>query len=145
MPRKDEPNYDKLYKRRPLLESLSETYLKYYKPSEKQVIDESMVKFKGRNTLKQYNPIKPIKRGFKIWISADEHGFVCEFQIYTGKIVGLAEKRLDERVVMDLTRQIVSKNYQVYFNNYFTSVDLMIKLKNKNVLASQIAKRDSSY
>lgn len=140
MPRKGEPNYDKLYKIRPLLESLSETYLKYYKPSEIQAIDESMVKFKGRSTLKQYNPMKLIKRGFKIWVRADKHGFVCEFQVYTGKIAGLAEKRLGERVVMDLTRQIVSKNYQVYFDNYFTSVDF--QLKNKNVLACGTVRRD---
>jgi len=142
MPRKGEPNYDKLYKIKPLLVSLSKTYLKYYKPSEKQAIDESMVKFEGRSTLKQYNPMKPIKRGFKIWVRANEHGFVCEFQVYTGKIADLAEKRLGERVIMDLTRQIVSKNYQVYFDNYFTSVDLMIELKNKNVLACGTVRRD---
>ena len=62
---------------RPLLESLSQNYLQYYKPSEKQAIDESMVSLKDRSTLKQYNPQKPIKRGFNIWVRVDEHGFVC--------------------------------------------------------------------
>lgn len=135
MPQKGEPNYDKLYKLRPLLDMLSENFIKFYKPSEKQAVDESMVKFKGRSTLKQYNPQKPIKRGFKIWVRADEHGFVCEFQVYTGKTANLVEKQLGERVVIDLTHQIISKNYQVYFDNYFTSVNLMIELKSKNILA----------
>ena len=29
-------------------------------------IDESMTKFKGRSTLKQYMPLKPVKRGIKL-------------------------------------------------------------------------------
>ena len=29
-------------------------------------INESMILFKGRSSLKQYNPMKPIKRGYKI-------------------------------------------------------------------------------
>ena len=31
-------------------------------------IDEAMVKYKGRSSLKQYLPMKPIKRGFKVWV-----------------------------------------------------------------------------
>ncbi len=45
-----------------------------------------MVKYKGRSALKQYVPKKPIRRGFKVWVRADNHnGFVCDFQVYTGK------------------------------------------------------------
>jgi len=63
MPQKKDPNYDKLYKVRPLLDRLSETFAKYYNPIEHQSIDESMIKFKGRSSMKQYIPQKPIKRG----------------------------------------------------------------------------------
>ena len=135
MPSRNDPNYDKLYKIRTLLEMLSQNFLVYYKPSEKQAIDESMVKFKGKRTLKQYNPKNSIKRGFKIWVRADAHGFVCEFQVYTGKIDGLAEKQLGERVVKDLTNKIKNKNYQVYFDNYFSSINLLIDLKENGILA----------
>ncbi|KAH1021503.1 hypothetical protein HUJ04_011009 [Dendroctonus ponderosae] len=64
-PGRDSPNYDKLYKLRPLLDILSETYKNSWKPSKNQSIDESMIRFKGRNALKQYMPNKPIKRGYK--------------------------------------------------------------------------------
>ena len=32
-----------------------------------------MVPFKGRSTLKQYMPKKPVRHGFKVWMLADSH------------------------------------------------------------------------
>jgi len=84
-PKKEENNYDKLYKLRPLLDKLTETYKNCWNPSENQCVDESMIKFKGRSSMKQYIPNKPVKRGYKIWVRADSSRYVCEFQIYTGK------------------------------------------------------------
>ena len=34
---------------------------------------EAMVPFKGRSTLKQYMPMKPVICGFKVWMLADAH------------------------------------------------------------------------
>ena len=48
-------------------------------------VDESMIRFKGRSSLKQYNPMKPIKRGYKIWCLADNDGYIYKFDIYTVK------------------------------------------------------------
>lgn len=134
-PKKDQPGYDKLYKIRPMLDQLSHNFLKYYKPFRNQSIDESMIKFKGRSTIKQYMPQKPIKRGYKVWVRADEKGFVCEFQIYTGKIDGKTENLLGERVVKDLSRVLIGKYYNLYFDNYFTNVNLIITLKLEGILA----------
>ena len=85
-PERDEPGYDKLYKVAPFLSILFEIFQYFYDPSMNQAIDESMMKFKGRSTMKQYMPMKPIKRGYKVWVRSDEYGYICEFQIYTGKI-----------------------------------------------------------
>ena len=41
-----------------------------YDPSQNISIDESMLCFKCRITMKQYLPMKTIKRGFKIWFSS---------------------------------------------------------------------------
>ncbi|GBM15863.1 Chimeric ERCC6-PGBD3 protein [Araneus ventricosus] len=65
-PKREDALFDKLYKLRPLLSHLSERFLSAFRPSKCQSIDESMVKFKGRSSLKQYMPKKPIKRGYKI-------------------------------------------------------------------------------
>jgi len=133
-PKKSEPNYDKLYKLRPLLNRLQETFKTYWKPSKYQSINKSMIKFKGRSSLKQYMPAKPLKRGYKCWVCADEFSYVCEFQIYTGKAES-SEKQLGARVVKDLTRELVGKNHHVYFDNFFTGVDLLLSLKKEKIFA----------
>lgn len=67
MPQPKTDNFDKLYKIRPLLTHLSEAFSAAFTPYRNLSIDESMCPFKGRTSLKQYMPMKPIKRGFKIW------------------------------------------------------------------------------
>ncbi|GFQ93506.1 piggyBac transposable element-derived protein 4 [Trichonephila clavata] len=74
MPKKPEKNFDKLYKVRPFLDHLSEKFLKVFKPGLKQAIDESMIKFKGRSSLKQYMPKKPIERDYKVFMRCDSRG-----------------------------------------------------------------------
>ncbi|GFU05720.1 piggyBac transposable element-derived protein 4 [Nephila pilipes] len=54
---------------------LPERYENIFRPGECQKINESMVKFRGRSTLKKYMPKKPIKRGYKAWMHCDESGF----------------------------------------------------------------------
>jgi len=57
-----------------------------YKPSRHLAVDESMVAFKGRSSMKKFMPLKPIKRGFKVWALADsQSGFFLNFDVYTGK------------------------------------------------------------
>lgn len=73
-PARDHPNFDKLYKVRPLLTELSKTFAENYLPTELLAIDESMIKFKGRSSLKQYMPKKPVKRGYKVWMLCASSG-----------------------------------------------------------------------
>lgn len=141
-PQKNDPEYDKLYKLRPFLETLSENYAAFYDGTRKRAIDESMIKFKGRSTIKQYLPMKPIKRGFKVWVQADEHGYVCKFQIYTGKLNNQTEKLLGERIVKDLSYDLRHKYYQIFFDNYFTSVNLMSCFLKDKILACGTVRKD---
>ena len=49
-------------------------------------IDEAMIKFEGRSSLKQYMPMKPINREIKMWCRADSiNGYLNDFKIYTCK------------------------------------------------------------
>nr|XP_027214187.1 piggyBac transposable element-derived protein 4-like [Penaeus vannamei] len=82
MPNRNNPNYDRLYKIRPLIEHLNKQFQTCYNPSQMQAIDESMIKFKGRNTIKQYMPQKPTKRPYKVWVRAGDSGYVCQAEIY---------------------------------------------------------------
>lgn len=108
-------------------------------------IDESMIKFKGRSSLKQYMPLKPIKRGYKVWTRADETGYICEFQIYTGRNRDCAEKNLATRVVKDLTTTITGHNHKVFFDNFFSSVELVKDLQGQKIQACGTICKDRKH
>lgn len=59
-------NKDKLFKLRPMIDSLNQIFLESSSGTRELSVDESMIKFKGRSTLRQYNPMKPIKKGYKL-------------------------------------------------------------------------------
>ena len=105
MPRED-ANYDKLFKVRTLLDAITKQFREVYNPPQNLSIDEAMIAFKGRLSIKQYMPQKPIKRAIKVWCCASsENGFVSALQVYTGKKKdGVVESDLSSRVVKDLTR-----------------------------------------
>ena len=124
LPRGD-PGYDKLGKVRPVIDLLSERFLQNYNPHRENSVDKAMIKLKGRSCIKQYLPKKPVKRGFKVWVWADAvTGYVCEFQLYTGKTDGQPELGLRGNVVKRLTRNIVGHNYSIYCDNFFTNAAL---------------------
>ena len=85
LPRED-VNYDKLFKVRPLLDRVVECCQTELRPERDLSVDEAMIKFKGRLGMKQYMPMKPIKRGIKVWECTEVSSrFVCNFQVYTGE------------------------------------------------------------
>ena len=88
-PPKDSPNYDKLYKVRPVLEQMNHLFPHYYKFSSHQSIDELMVKTKSRDSMRNFCPNKPSKFGFKIWSRCDsafaQRPYLFQFEPYLGK------------------------------------------------------------
>lgn len=56
MPERGSPNFNKLYKVQPFLDMLLKRFQDNFDPGEYIAVDESMIKFKGRSTLKQYMP-----------------------------------------------------------------------------------------
>ena len=97
------------------------TFLNAREESSYQSIDECMVKFRGRSSLKQFMPLKPIKRGIKPWARCDSKtGYVYDFNIYAGR--GDSQ---GERVVRKLTSTIRGSDVAVAFDRFFTSVDLI--------------------
>ena len=65
-PKRGDDKFHKLYKIRPLIIHLSERFLSVFRLGKNQAVNESMVKFKGRSSLKQYMPKKnPSSVGIK--------------------------------------------------------------------------------
>ena len=85
-PPRDSPDYDKLYKIRPLLDKVISAFKSVYIPQQNISIDESIIGFKGRLSFIQYMPKKPTKWGVKAWVLAESStGYVWNLRLYTGK------------------------------------------------------------
>jgi len=133
-----DPEHDRLFKVRPLLSKLQDTFAESYYPGQNVAVDESMVRFKGRCCMKQYMPLKPIKRGFKIWCaSCSCCGYVKAFQMYTGKEKHAdTDKGLAHRVVTELVVPYFShRNHIIYMDNFFTSLPLFDDLAKSGIFA----------
>ena len=90
--------HDRLGKVRLIINHLSVKFSELYHPHKEVAVDEAMVKFQGRSSLKQYMPMKPVKRGIKVWVLGDSHtGYFSKFDIYCGKSSS-SEKNLATRV-----------------------------------------------
>ena len=139
-------NKAKLYKLRPFITNLKENFVKLYDGSRYLCVDESMILFKGRSSIKQYNTKKTIKRGYKLWMIADTDGYINKFD---GKFEQVPEDMksfgLGERVVLSMVDPLHDKNHEVYLDNYFTSIPLLEHLKNVGVRACGMIKANRKF
>lgn len=76
----------KTYYAEKLLLCFKHTFQKAREDSTFQSIDESMEKFKGHSSLKQYMPMKPINWGIKIWERCDaKTGYAYDLDVFSGE------------------------------------------------------------
>ncbi|XP_037773143.1 piggyBac transposable element-derived protein 3-like [Penaeus monodon] len=135
-----DPN-DKLSKVRPLLEHLRSKF-KEIPMTEYLCVDEQMVPFKGNSSMKQYIPKKPHKRGYKIFVLADDMGMVYDFMPYVGKIEPVnnpivPDLKPSANSVLHLAESIPPfKNHKLYFDNWFTSLPLIDHLASRGIWCS---------
>jgi hypothetical protein len=129
---RNQPGYNRLHKIRPIIDRLRETWRTVYNPPKEQSIDEAMVGFKGRNSMKQYMPMKPTKRGYKVWCRCSPNGFTNDCEVYEGATDQRRETSLSTAVVLGLAKYIYDKGHHLFFDNYFSSVDLAEELLQHN-------------
>ncbi|KAJ0181314.1 hypothetical protein K1T71_003399 [Dendrolimus kikuchii] len=111
-PEKSNPAYDKLYKLRPLINIINSACQNNARNSSSQSIDESM-----------YMPLKPIKRGYKVWCPCDSASeYLYEFGIYIDKANNGVEEGLGTKVVKKSTEKLLQQgvhNIHFTFDNFF--------------------------
>ena len=135
LPSRGEEGFSRLQKVDPVINHLKDKFKSTYYPHCEVSIDEAMIPFKGRSSMKQYLPLKPVKRGFKVWAMADAtNGYMYDFNVYTGATAG-RETALGEKVVLTLSDSIMGRHHQLFFDNYFTSVNLLSTLLEKGTYA----------
>ncbi|XP_039437177.1 piggyBac transposable element-derived protein 3-like [Culex pipiens pallens] len=118
------PNAGKLYYLEKVIPMFNTSFQRVRSNSTFQSIDEMMTKCKGRVGFKQYNPMKPIKRGIKQWDRADSvTGYVYDMQVYFGKGEQKdPDRTLGESVVLKSLSSIPKrelKNVSVCFDRFF--------------------------
>lgn len=96
-------------------------------------IDEGMVKYFGHHSSKQFIRGKPVRFGFKDWMLCSSSGYCYNFDTYCGvkrnrdKYPALP---LGSKVVLSLLESVEQpSDNHVYFDNFFSSYDLLTSLK----------------
>ncbi|XP_065675859.1 piggyBac transposable element-derived protein 3-like [Hydra vulgaris] len=110
----------RLYKIRSLVDHLQKQFSNL-KPSELLCIDEQIVPFKGKSGLKQYNPKKPKKWGYKLYVLSGIDGLIYNFQVHTDAIdVCLNQPNLKAsgNIVLTLLQHIPRNKWAIkWFDN----------------------------
>lgn len=128
-PSRNDPSFDKLFKVRPMISTLSDTFRRYYTLHREVSIDEAMVAFAGRLSYRQYMPAKPVKRGIKVWMLCDaQSAYLSRFDIYLGRQDNRTEHGLGYNVVMRLSDHLQHSFRWLFFDNFFTGVELLEQL-----------------
>ena len=138
----DKSTKDKLFKIRPVVELVRQQCLKII-PEECHSVDEQIIPTKTKYSgIRQYNPKKPKKWGFKNLVRAGSSGIMYDFFIYTGKneefdtIPEFCNLQKSAQIVASLCKHLPSHaKHKLFFDNWFTTLDLLIFLKRRGILA----------
>ncbi|XP_055910782.1 piggyBac transposable element-derived protein 3-like [Eupeodes corollae] len=129
---RDQLGHDRLFRIRPILEALKKKCQAVPK-RETLSVDEQMCATKACNFLRQYLPNKPHKWGYKLLVLCDDKGFAYNFEVYSGtenadqfRLPDEPDLGASSNIVVRLCRCVPrNKNYKVFFDNYYTSPELI--------------------
>lgn len=131
---------DIFYKVRPLYNSIRER-CKQLTLSKVLSVDEQMIPFTGRSAAKQYAKLKPNPWGIKCFLLCGNDGMAYDFVLYQGSSTEIDNSLIKKfgfgaAIVLTLTKRISGLGHCLYFDNYFSSYNLLQILKSKNIYAS---------
>ena len=140
----DDSPPDKLAKVRPLLDIILPNFVRIYRPGKNLSPDETLLKFKGRISFKQYMPRKAAKWGLKCFsLNESETGYTCAWNLFTGSQPKTPQIKTSNvyaathhppdipapgKIVLDLVKGLENKGHCIYMDNWFTSPALFSKL-----------------
>jgi hypothetical protein len=126
-----------------LIKHLQAKFTEMYSPEQQLSHDEAMIKYFGKNGLKQSLRNKPIRFGYKVWVLATISGYVVSFEMYQGKGIGAHSPENVKTVgaaaasVLDLLDLIpeekLSLPYHIFADNFFSSHKLIEVLGKQNI------------
>ena len=142
---KDPRHKIKLY-----LEKLAKNFQNNYELGENITIDECLVHFKGRNSMKFYIPMKPHKWGFKIHLLCDSDSHYLYNMLFDPGKAGKSfiwnenTSSLSEAIVLKLLEPLDNKKKRnVFFDGWYSSLSLMKKLSKMGYLNTTVLRASS--
>ncbi|XP_064631644.1 piggyBac transposable element-derived protein 4-like [Lineus longissimus] len=121
----DDPDRDRLYKIRRLIDCLKANCQRAFEPGKNICVDESLLLFKGRLAFKQYIKTKRSRIGVKFYELCTSNGILLDFEIYCGirlpEIQGLSTT---ETIVATLIEPHLNAGRCIFLDNYYTSPNL---------------------
>ncbi|KAJ8948964.1 hypothetical protein NQ318_022988 [Aromia moschata] len=118
------------------IETLSDAFVdickSVYTPYHYVTIDEKLETFRGRCSFRQYIPNKPNKYGLKIFALFDSKTYyTCNLEVYVGKQPSgpYEVSNSPGSVVERLSEHIRGTGRNITVDNWFTSIDLIERLK----------------
>lgn len=142
----DANDTDKFKKVRPMINSVL-AKCKSLQREKNVSVDEQIIPFKGTHAAKQYNPNKPSPWGLKVFVLCGANGSVYNFLFYQGKSTELNRDNMElyglgPSVVLHLIEANIKPGSELYFDNYFSSYNLMQLLKMKGIRSAATARVD---
>lgn len=127
----DQNKHDKSFKISPLIQMVNSNFSKWGVFQSNLSIDEMIVRYYGHHPLKQFIRAKPIRFGYKLWAMCGNDGYCFNFSLYCGKDqADISMDSLGTRVVTKMLAVVEDpKSCYVYFDNFFTSLTLLCRLK----------------
>lgn len=127
-----------------------------FQPGINIAVDECIIRCKGRTRAKVTIPRKPTPTGLKLWVAAAE-GYFLRWKLHIPSSArpqrprGLRASRLAERkalaetqaVVLDLAIALPSASYHVFFDNLFSTPQLLRMLRERGIAATGTARVNS--
>ncbi|XP_047479079.1 uncharacterized protein LOC125032114 isoform X2 [Penaeus chinensis] len=126
---------DRLWKLRPVMDTLQRTFKEVFTPEEKIAVDESLWAYRGRHHAVQYNPSKRARFGMKVYklCSSDGKaaGYTSAFRVYMGQ--DRSDVPPSMKAVVDLMHEagLFEKGYQLYIDNWYSSSTLFHYLQSR--------------
>uniref|UniRef100_A0A8H7N642 PiggyBac transposable element-derived protein domain-containing protein n=1 Tax=Bionectria ochroleuca TaxID=29856 RepID=A0A8H7N642_BIOOC len=136
-----------------------------FEPGTAISVDECMIRFKGRSSAKVTIPRKPTPTGLKVWAAAQQ-GYFLRWRFHLPAAAVKATRKPSQRrrprgllatkkaadeislaetqaVVLDLVLQLPIASYHVFFDNLFSTPDLLRALRERGVAATGTARVNS--
>ena len=114
------------------MEKLCKNFQKYYELGKNITIDESLLSFNGKNSMKFYIPMKPHKYGFKLHLLCDsDTSYLYNMLFEPGKICKNFinfenNSSISESIVLRLLSCVNDKKQRnIFFDGWYSSISLM--------------------